>query len=67
MGELNLSATYDLTSHFKVRAGYEIMWLNGRALAPDQIDTSVAQTNALHPIINTAAPRCSTVPSSVAK
>ena len=33
LGELNCSAVYDLTSHIKVRAGYEIMWLNGRALA----------------------------------
>ena len=54
MGELNLSASYELTSHIKVRGGYEIMWLNGRALAPDQIDTGVAQTNALHSIINTS-------------
>ncbi len=52
LGELNASAVYDLTSHIKVRAGYEIMWLNGRALAPDQIDTGVAQTNTLHPILN---------------
>ena len=52
LGQIDTTADYDLTSHIRLRAGFEVMWLNGRALAPDQIDGSVAQTNMLRPILN---------------
>lgn len=38
VGELGLIGTYNLTPYFKVRAGYEVMWVEGLALAPDQVN-----------------------------
>ncbi len=35
---LNLSAIYRLTDHWGLRAGYNLIWLDGLALAPDQWD-----------------------------
>ena len=37
VGELSLVGTYNLTTYLKFRAGYEAMWIQGLALAPDQI------------------------------
>ncbi len=42
MGELNLSVIYRLTNVWGVRAGYNLMWIEGVALAPDQLDFSSA-------------------------
>lgn len=36
VGELSLVGTYNLTHYLQFRAGYEVMWLEGMALAPDQ-------------------------------
>ena len=38
VGELNLNLTYQLTQCWGIRGGYNFMWLNGVALAPDQLD-----------------------------
>lgn len=35
---LNATAVYKMTSHWGVRAGYNLIWLGGVALAPDQWD-----------------------------
>lgn len=35
---LNLTAIYRLTDHWGLRAGYNLIWLEGVALAPDQWD-----------------------------
>ena len=35
---LNLTAVYRLTDHWGLRAGYNLIWLDGLALAPDQWD-----------------------------
>ena len=35
---LNLSAIYRLTDHWGLRAGYNLIWLDGLALAPNQWD-----------------------------
>jgi hypothetical protein len=42
VGEVNLSAIYQLTSVWGLRAGYNLIWIEGVALAPDQLDFSSA-------------------------
>ncbi len=37
VGEIGLTAVYHLTDHLDARAGYQLMWIDGVALAPDQI------------------------------
>lgn len=37
---LNLTAIYRITDHWGLRAGYNLIWLQGVALAPDQWDFS---------------------------
>lgn len=37
VGELGVVGTYNLTDYLKLRAGYQVMWIEGLALAPDQI------------------------------
>jgi Putative beta barrel porin-7 (BBP7) len=44
--------SWDVTQYMTVRGGYELFWLNGRALAPDQVDPNVAQTNTIQPMLN---------------
>jgi hypothetical protein len=38
VGETGLIGTYKLTDWLKIRAGYQVMWLEGLALSPAQID-----------------------------
>jgi hypothetical protein len=38
VGELNLSLNYRLTDVWSVRGGYNVLWIEGVALAPDQLD-----------------------------
>jgi hypothetical protein len=40
VGELGLSLTYQLNDRWTLRGGYNVMWLEGVALAPDQLDFS---------------------------
>jgi hypothetical protein len=42
VGEVNLSAFYRLTDIWDLRAGYDVMWIEGLALAPDQLDFNFA-------------------------
>lgn len=42
VGEINLSALYRLTDVWNLRAGYSAMWIEGLALAPDQLDFDFA-------------------------
>lgn len=42
VGELNLSALYRLTNVWNLKAGYNVMWIDGLALAPDQLDFNFA-------------------------
>jgi hypothetical protein len=39
-GELNLTAIYRLSDVWNLRAGYNLIWISGLALAPDQLDFS---------------------------
>jgi hypothetical protein len=51
VGEINLSALYRLTDVWNLRAGYNVMWIEGLALAPDQLDFNFATSpsgNQLH-------------------
>ena len=51
VGEVNLSALYRLTDVWGLRAGYSVMWIEGLALAPDQLDFAFATSpsgNQLH-------------------
>lgn len=36
VGEFGVVGTYNVTSYLKLRAGYQVMWIEGVALAPDQ-------------------------------
>ncbi len=36
--DMNLSASYTLNNTWRIRAGYNILWLQGLALGPDQLD-----------------------------
>jgi hypothetical protein len=38
VGDVNVSANYRLFSFLTVRAGYNLLWLQGVALAPEQLD-----------------------------
>ncbi len=37
LGEVGISASYQFAKHFALRGGYQVMWLTGIALAPEQI------------------------------
>jgi hypothetical protein len=41
LGELGVSLLYDLTPALTLRAGYNLLWLEGVALAPDQLDLTM--------------------------
>lgn len=40
MGELNVTGLFRLNDVWNLRAGYNVMWIGGLALAPDQLDFS---------------------------
>ena len=42
VGEVNLSALYRLTDIWNLKAGYNVVWIDGLALAPDQLDFNFA-------------------------
>jgi hypothetical protein len=42
IGDTNLSALYRLTEVWNLRAGYNLIWIEGLALAPDQLDFDFA-------------------------
>jgi hypothetical protein len=44
VGELNLTGIYRLNDVWNLRAGYNLIWITGVALAPDQLDFSTTPT-----------------------
>ncbi len=47
LGELGLVASYQITKHAALRGGYQVMWIEGVALAPRQIpSTGLAASTA---------------------
>ena len=45
MGELNLTGIYQLNNVWGIRAGYNVMLIEGVALAPDQLDFTFTSTS----------------------
>jgi hypothetical protein len=45
VGELNLTGIYQINNVWGIRAGYNLMWIEGVALAPDQLDFSFTSTS----------------------
>jgi hypothetical protein len=45
VGDLNLTGIYQLNDTWGLRAGYNMMWIEGVALAPDQLDFSLTSTS----------------------
>jgi hypothetical protein len=45
LGELNLSLIRQVSDHWYVRGGYNLIWIDGIALAPDQLDFSLSSTS----------------------
>jgi putative beta barrel porin BBP7 len=45
LGELNLSLIRQVSDHWFVRGGYNLIWIDGIALAPDQLDFSLTSTS----------------------
>lgn len=45
VGELNVTGIYRLTDVWSVRAGYNLLWIAGVALAPDQLDFTYLPTS----------------------
>jgi hypothetical protein len=41
IGDINMSAIYRLTDVWGIRAGYNLIWIDGLALAPNQFDFTV--------------------------
>ncbi len=44
IGEIGLQGSYQVTCNLTLRAGYMLMWLDGVALAPDQLELFDMQT-----------------------
>jgi hypothetical protein len=44
-GELNATLIRQISDHWFVRGGYNLMWIDGVALAPDQLDFSLTSTS----------------------
>lgn len=44
LADMNISAIYRLSDVWGLRAGYNLLWLTGVALAPDQFDFSASET-----------------------
>ena len=44
IADMNLSAVYRIDEVWGLRVGYNLMWLTGVALAPDQWDFTPSQT-----------------------
>ena len=43
IGDINFSAIYRINDVWGIRAGYNLIWIDGLALAPNQFDFSVDQ------------------------
>jgi hypothetical protein len=46
VGEMDLTVRYDFNCHWSLLGGYRALWLDGIALAPDQLQTSNIATGA---------------------
>lgn len=46
VSEIGLTAVYQVTDHFAVRGGYQLLWIDGVALASDQVQPTNFATNS---------------------
>lgn len=46
VGDLGLTGVYDINNRWSLRGGYQMLWLDGVALAPDQLDNMNVTTGA---------------------
>ncbi len=53
VSQINLSAIYRLTDIWSVKAGYNVIWIEGLALAPDQLDFNFASSPSGNQLTNT--------------
>ncbi|MGA2253079.1 MAG: BBP7 family outer membrane beta-barrel protein [Thermoguttaceae bacterium] len=53
VGEINVSGIYRLTDAWSVKAGYNVIWIEGLALAPDQFDFNFAASPSGNQLTNT--------------
>jgi hypothetical protein len=53
VGEIDFTASYQLTKHLAVRGGYMVMWIEGVGLAPDTAATTFQAAGGTHSPINT--------------
>jgi hypothetical protein len=58
VGETGLRCTYQLTDALLLRAGYEVIWIDGVALAPGQIQDSYTTTDNLHNTVQVFGVNC---------
>ena len=58
VGSLALTARYAITANLSARAGYQLLWIDGVALAPDQIAVSAPETgfgtDSIHSMMSTS-------------
>jgi Putative beta barrel porin-7 (BBP7) len=45
VGEIDINVAYQMTQHFALTGGYQLMWINGVALASDQAGTTFASSD----------------------
>jgi hypothetical protein len=45
VGELNCTLVRQLTNYWYVRGGYNLIWIDGVALAPNQLDFTLTNTS----------------------
>ncbi len=45
VGDIGVNLSYQVTRHFALMGGYQLLWLNGTALASDQSALTLAQAN----------------------
>lgn len=54
VGEANLTGLYRLNQVWNLRAGYNVMWIEGLALAPDQLDFNFASAQGGNQLDNSS-------------
>ena len=58
VGETGLECRYQLTKSLVLKAGYEVIWLEGVALAPGQIQETYITTGYLHSTVQALGVNC---------
>jgi hypothetical protein len=59
VGEAGLQCKYQITKRLLLRGGYEVIWLQGVALAPDQIQETYITTRFFDSAVQALGINCS--------